>query len=118
MSSNFGENRTPVEGIKQPLLESQLNLEHPLVKLALALDWQYFEQEFRTATTTDVGRPALSSRLLVGLHYLKALYDDSVLNAFTNKNAMILPNFTVFMLQRSNVLPRARSIKNTNLVAK
>ncbi|RCJ33108.1 transposase [Nostoc minutum NIES-26] len=77
MSGNFGEHRTPVEGIKQSLLESQLNLQHPLVKLAKALDWQYFEQELRTATTTDVGRPALSSRLLVGLHYLKALYDES-----------------------------------------
>ncbi|MEH2279460.1 MAG: hypothetical protein V7K40_32940 [Nostoc sp.] len=43
MSGNFGENRTPVEGIKQPLLKSQLNLQHPLVKVALALDWQYFE---------------------------------------------------------------------------
>lgn len=60
---------------EMPLLPL-LKPDHPLVKLAKALDWHYFEQEFNTLAT-EVGRPALPARLLVGLHYLKALYDES-----------------------------------------
>lgn len=61
-----------------PLLEPQLNLQHPLIKLAQTIDWSYFEREFnKTAATDEPGRPPLPTRLLVGLHYLKALYDES-----------------------------------------
>lgn len=56
-----------------PQLKAQLNPQHPLFKLAQALDWDYFEQEFRTTTTSEGGRPSLPVRLMVGLHYLKAL---------------------------------------------
>lgn len=61
----------------QPLLKDQLNLEHPLVKLSEALDWEAFEREFGQTVGSEGGRPALPARLLVGLHYLKALYDES-----------------------------------------
>lgn len=53
-----------------------LKADHPLVKLAGAMDWDYFEREFAPATT-EAGRPALPTRLVVGLHYLKAMYDES-----------------------------------------
>ncbi|MUL38380.1 IS5 family transposase [Gloeocapsopsis dulcis] len=53
-----------------------LKTDHPLVKLASAIDWDYFEREFSSATT-EAGGPALASRLMVGLHYLKAMYDES-----------------------------------------
>jgi IS5 family transposase len=59
------------------LLKDQLNLEHPLVKLSQAIDWDAFEQEFGKQTSSEGGRPALPRRLMVGLHYLKALYDES-----------------------------------------
>lgn len=59
------------------LLEQQLNQQHPLVKLALALDWNYFEQEFGRTVGSEGGRPSLPTRLMVGLHYLKAMYDES-----------------------------------------
>ncbi|MGA7933650.1 MAG: IS5 family transposase [Kovacikia sp.] len=62
---------------QRPLLKEQLNLEHPLVKLSQAIDWSNFETEFSLQATTEGGRPALPTRLLVGLHYLKALYDES-----------------------------------------
>src|SRR6185295_1579544 len=58
-------------------LAPQLNAQHPLLKLAQALDWSYFEREFSKLSTAEPGRPALPTRLLVGLHYLKALYDES-----------------------------------------
>ena len=60
-----------------PRLKTQLNSQHPLFKLAQALDWDYFEQEFRPMTTPEGGRPSLPVRLMVGLHYLKALYNES-----------------------------------------
>lgn len=55
-----------------PLLKS----DHPLVKLAGAIDWSYFEAEFSNQNV-EVGRPGLPTRLMVGLHYLKAMYDGS-----------------------------------------
>jgi transposase, IS5 family len=59
------------------LLAHQLNLQHPLVKLCASIDWRYFEQEFGTVASGEAGRPSLPVRLMVGLHYLKALYDES-----------------------------------------
>ena len=58
-------------------LAPQLNHQHPLLKLAQALDWSSFDNDFNKLSTSEVGRPPLPSRLLVGLHYLKALYDES-----------------------------------------
>jgi IS5 family transposase len=60
-----------------PPLKPQLNAQHPLVRLAQSLDWGYFEREFGPVPTPEPGRPVLPARLLVGLHYLKALYDES-----------------------------------------
>jgi transposase, IS5 family len=61
----------------RPWLKEQLNLEHPLVKLSQAIDWNAFEQEFGKQLSREGGRPTLATRLMVGLHYLKALYDES-----------------------------------------
>lgn len=58
-------------------LEQQLNHQHPLFKLASSLDWEWFEQEFGSQMKASGGRPPLPTRLLVGLHYLKSLYDES-----------------------------------------
>lgn len=58
-------------------LARQLNLSHPLVQLAETIDWQSFEQTFGRVVKASGGRPALPTRLMVGLHYLKALYDES-----------------------------------------
>ena len=58
-------------------LSSQLNLKHPLVQLAKTIAWPSFEEKFGRAVKTSGGRPALPTRLMVGLHYLKALYDES-----------------------------------------
>lgn len=62
---------------ERPLLKEQLNLEHPLVKLSQAIDWEAFERDFGQRLSSEGGRRALPPRLMVGLHYLKALYDES-----------------------------------------
>ncbi|MBS1807409.1 MAG: transposase [Acidobacteria bacterium] len=50
------------------------NREHPLYPLAGVINWQVFEEEFGPLYAEGVGRPALPTRLLVGMHYLKHLY--------------------------------------------
>jgi IS5 family transposase len=51
--------------------------EHPLYRLAEAIDWTRFEVEFGALYAEALGRPGLPTRLLVGLHYLKYLFDES-----------------------------------------
>lgn len=58
-------------------LARQLNLEHPLVQMAETISWQSFEEKFGRVVKANGGRPALPTRLMVGLHYLKALYNES-----------------------------------------
>jgi IS5 family transposase len=50
---------------------------HPLCQLAEAIDWTRFEEEFGPLYAEEFGRPGLPVRLLVGLHYLKYLFDES-----------------------------------------
>ena len=45
--------------------------------MAEAVDWKFFAQEFGALYVSQKGRPGLPTRLLVGLHYLKHLYDVS-----------------------------------------
>jgi transposase, IS5 family len=51
--------------------------EHPLYRLAEAIDWTRLEAEFGPLYAEATGRPGLPTRLLVGLHYLKYLFDES-----------------------------------------
>jgi len=58
-------------------LERQLNPQHPLVRLATTIDWSSFEASFGRTISPAGGRHALPTRLMVGLHYLKSLYNES-----------------------------------------
>jgi len=59
------------------LLKDLLNPAHPLYRLAGGVNWAQFEQQFGKFYAEEMGRPALATRLLVGLHYLKYLYNVS-----------------------------------------
>ena len=61
----------------QRRLSTLLNQSHPLKELAEAIDWEFFEREFGALYVEWKGRPGLPMRLMVGLHYLKHLYDVS-----------------------------------------
>src|SRR4051812_39284780 len=54
-----------------------LSHEHPLYQLAEAIDRTRFEADLGALYTETVGRPGLPTRLMVGLHYLKYLFDES-----------------------------------------
>jgi transposase, IS5 family len=59
------------------LLKDFLNPPHPLSRLAGVVNWAQFERQFGQFYAEGMGRPALATRLLVGLHYLKYLYNVS-----------------------------------------
>lgn len=71
------ENTIPQLDLLKTRLESFINMEHPLVRLAGEMDWDQFDREFGSHFDESMGRPAKSTRLMVGLCYLKYTYDLS-----------------------------------------
>jgi len=66
-------------------LTNVIDMGHALVKLAKAVDWDRFEQLFGATYCADNGRPGVSTRLMVALHYLKYTYnlsDEDVLEGW------------------------------------
>lgn len=54
-----------------------LNPQHPLLILAEKIDWKRFEVALVECFCPDFGAPALSTRLMVGLLYLKHAFNES-----------------------------------------
>ena len=54
-----------------------LNPEHPLLRLAQAIDWPRFEAAFADSYCEELGAPGKAIRLMVGLQYLKYAFDQS-----------------------------------------
>lgn len=67
---------TPAQ-LFQSRLDQILNLKHPLIVLANAIDWSSFEDAFGSFYSEGRGRPGVPVRLMVGLHYLKHAFDCS-----------------------------------------
>jgi len=65
------------ENLFQSRLDQQLNPKHPLFRLGQQIDWSIFEREFGALYAESVGAPAIPTRLMVGLHYLKQAYNES-----------------------------------------
>jgi IS5 family transposase len=57
-------------------LDQILDRKHPLFTLANQIDWSVFDTKFGKLYA-DRGRPALPTRLMVGLHYLKHAFNES-----------------------------------------
>ena len=75
---------------QQDLFRSQLkhmiNPCHSLVKLSKTVNWEQLENSFGKTFCPDIGRPGISTRLMVGLHYLKYthnLSDEDVVGGWT-----------------------------------
>lgn len=52
-------------------LSNMIDMQHPLVKAADAIDWARFNEAWGKYYTEKRGRPGLSTRLMAGLHLLK-----------------------------------------------
>lgn len=57
-------------------LDQILDTDHPLIRLADKIDWDQIDGRVGLCYA-DEGRPGLSPRLMVGLHYLKHAFDES-----------------------------------------
>jgi IS5 family transposase len=71
--------KTPVtekDFFRQPLRE-QINLKHPLVRLAGLIDWERLGTSMSASFMSSRGRPASSPRLIAGLLYLQHAFDLS-----------------------------------------
>jgi len=78
-------NKTRSEDLFRSRLDAILDDRHELVRLAKLIDWGRFEAAFGDLYVDQKGRPALPTRLLVGLHLLqhaKGLSDEAVCAAW------------------------------------
>lgn len=64
------------EDLFRTRLDNIINLRHELVKLSTAIDWDFLDHRVGAFYATE-GRPATPSRLMVGLHILKHMYNLS-----------------------------------------
>jgi len=67
----------PQRELFQVELEQIIDLDHPLVRLGLCIDWASFEQALGATYHPTLGAPGISTRLMVALHYLKYQHDLS-----------------------------------------
>ena len=58
-------------------LANLVNERHPLVRMARQIDWRSLDEHFGANYCSGTGQPAISTRLMVSLHYLKYTYDLS-----------------------------------------
>ena len=58
-------------------LEEIINKEHPLVKLSEAINWKGLEEKLSGKYSDTMGAPGKEIRLMVGLQYLKYMYNES-----------------------------------------
>lgn len=59
-------------------LEEIINKAHPLVRLSATINWKNLEEKLLMKYTAEMGAPAKKIRLMVGLQYLKYMYNESV----------------------------------------
>ena len=72
---------SPIDDPQLDLFRSELasiiDLNHPMAKLAHVVDWEALDKFFGESYCEDNGRAAISTRLMVALHYLKFTHDLS-----------------------------------------
>ena len=65
-----------MEDLFRSRLENIIDLRHELVRLAGAIDWEFFDEAY-DAFYSEEGRPGIATRMMVGLHILKHMFDLS-----------------------------------------
>jgi IS5 family transposase len=61
----------------QSRLDSQINPDHPLCRLAALIHWERFDEAYAPLYCENNGAPGLPTRLMVGLQYLKYTFNLS-----------------------------------------
>jgi IS5 family transposase len=65
-----------MEDLFRSRLKNIIDLRHELVRLGAAIDWRFFDDAFDAFYSED-GRPGIATRMMVGLHILKHMFDLS-----------------------------------------
>jgi len=58
-------------------LKDIIDINHPLAQLADSIDWESIEEELKSAYPSTTGHPNKPIRLMVGLHYLRYMFNLS-----------------------------------------
>ena len=69
--------RDPQASMFKVELATLVDMRHPLVQLAGKINWNWFDDELKCCFCDSNGAPAKPTRLMVGLHYLKHIYNLS-----------------------------------------
>ncbi len=75
----------PTDDLFRNRLENLIDTRHELAKLSELIDWEHFDAQWGEAFC-EVGRPAIATRLIAGLHYLKhthRLSDEQVVKRWS-----------------------------------
>jgi IS5 family transposase len=64
----------PQDELFRNRLENLIDQRHELVRLAGLIDWEVFDRQWGSLFSERRGAPAIATRLIAGLHYLKHLY--------------------------------------------
>ncbi len=75
----------PTDDLFRQRLENLIDMRHELVKLTELIDWGHFDAQWGEAFC-EIGRPAIATRLIAGLHYLKhtfRLSDEQVVRRWS-----------------------------------
>ena len=64
---------SPTDDLFRHRLENLIDTRHELIRLAELIDWERFDRQWG-AVFCETGRPAIATRLIAGLHYLKHTY--------------------------------------------
>ena len=70
-------------------LDSQINMNHELVRLSSLIDWNVFDERFGPLYHADKGCPGKPTRLMVGLLYLKHIHklsDEQLVHGWLGRN--------------------------------
>lgn len=67
---------TPTDDLFRSRLDQIINMQHELVLLADRIDWQHLDAKLEPFYA-QTGRPAIASRLMIGLHLLKQIHQLS-----------------------------------------
>ena len=72
------------QDLLRPSLEQIIDPGHPLVRLALRMDWGFLEARFGAVYRAGAGQPPLPTRLMAGLAILKHMHglsDEALVHA-------------------------------------
>ena len=69
--------KIPQEDLFRMRPENMLDINHELIKLSKHIDWESLDKEWGALFVSTKGAPAIRTRLIAGLHYLKHLHDLS-----------------------------------------